>query len=125
MSAMKTHGCDDKLIKSVAFLCIAGLLVCCSETPTRESRLSPQTTSACGNGVLDKDEACDGELLRLKSCTALGYAAGALACTAACTYDVDLCVVPDGCGDGVLSPDEECDGNLGQHVRKRSGPPAV
>lgn len=66
---------------------------------------------ACGNGVRDGDEECDGQDVGASACVDLGFAGGALGCTQACTLDFSQCTQ---CGNGTIDADEECDGaNLG------------
>ncbi|RLB60635.1 MAG: hypothetical protein DRI90_13260 [Deltaproteobacteria bacterium] len=62
---------------------------------------------ACGNGVVDTGEECDGSNLAGQDCAALGYAAGELLCSASCTIDAAAC--EDLCGDGVVGNSETCD----------------
>jgi hypothetical protein len=64
------------------------------------------TSSACGDGIADPGEACDGEDLGGATCESEGFDRGALACTAICQLDTSGC---EGCGDEVLGPGEECD----------------
>ncbi len=45
----------------------------------------------CGNGALDLGEQCDPGLALAESCGSLGHGAGALACSATCTYDTRSC----------------------------------
>lgn len=66
----------------------------------------PADTSACGNGIADSSEECDSTDLGGQTCTALGFARGNLACTAACKLDTSGCTH---CGDGVVGQDEQCD----------------
>ena len=49
----------------------------------------------CGDGVATGDESCDGDDLLGLSCDALGFASGALACTAECMLNTTACVVAD------------------------------
>jgi hypothetical protein len=47
---------------------------------------------ACGDGVVDIGEQCDGSDLNGFTCVDLGYAGGELACDpVTCTYDASLC----------------------------------
>lgn len=52
---------------------------------------------SCGDGVLDGDEACDGEDLGGLACTDLGmgFVGGTLACDDACNFDTSACTDED------------------------------
>jgi hypothetical protein len=77
--------------------------------PTSNASNDPSAPpSVCGNGVLEDDEACDGDDLGGKDCTSFGFDMGTLSCAVDCSYDTSFCSVP-GCGDGVLMGGEECD----------------
>jgi hypothetical protein len=68
---------------------------------------------ACGDGIVNGAESCDGANLGGETCVTLGYATGTLACTAGCGYDVSGCVATT-CGNGTIESPESCDGaNLG------------
>lgn len=64
---------------------------------------------ACGNGVVDAGEECDGTDLAGLDCTALGggFAGGTLACADDCTLDASGCTT---CGNGAIDAGEACDG---------------
>jgi hypothetical protein len=47
---------------------------------------------ACGDGVRDSAEVCDGSDLGGSTCHGLGYHSGTLACTAGCTFDTSGCL---------------------------------
>jgi hypothetical protein len=66
-------------------------------------------TAACGNGVRETGEACDGADLGAFDCTSIGYASGALSCQPNCHFNVDQCVANPVCGNGILEINEECD----------------
>ena len=94
---------------------------------------------ACGDGILQRDEACEGEVPEGMSCADHGFNSGSLACAAcridsAGCFDVELCdavgdedgngdadcddeaceghfACPD-CGDGVIQQGEMCDGSI-------------
>jgi hypothetical protein len=61
----------------------------------------------CGNGVAEDGEECDANDLADASCDDFGFAAGVLACGAACTLITDACFT---CGDGMIGLPETCDG---------------
>ncbi len=65
---------------------------------------------ACGNGVLEAGETCDGSELGGEDCVSLGWFLGSIACAADCTYDVSGCVGggPE-CGNWVVDWGEQCD----------------
>jgi hypothetical protein len=73
----------------------------------------PDTTSGdgpppgCGNGQLDDDEDCDGDLFAV-TCEDFGFDGGELSCGPNCNVNTAGCF---GCGNGSLEPGEECDGN--------------
>ena len=98
----------------------------------------PTPDPACGNGVIESGEVCDGIDLKGLSCTDLGYAAGTLKCKAdcsgtdtsaclECTDDshcaertdgktkctANKCVKPETpeCGNGIVETGEDCDKN--------------
>jgi sugar lactone lactonase YvrE len=66
-------------------------------------------SGACGNGVVDAGELCDGAELDGASCATRGFFGGVLACTSSCVFDTRQC---DRCGDGIVdaADGEECDG---------------
>ncbi len=70
--------------------------------------------SACGNGMLEADEECDGTNLGgLTTCADLeGFDEGALSCNPDCTLSVDACIAWE-CGNGVPEGFEHCDGDEG------------
>jgi Lamin Tail Domain len=56
--------------------------------------MGDETAAACGDGVAEGTEACDGEDLGGQTCTDLpGLAGGTLACTTACTLDTTGCTI--------------------------------
>jgi cysteine-rich repeat protein len=64
---------------------------------------------ACGDGVVESSEQCDGGDLHGKSCNDLGFSSGTLACNASCRFDTTACTPSSACGDGVLDVGEQCD----------------
>ena len=69
------------------------------------------TPAACGNGLIDGTEQCDGINLRGESCETQGFVGGTLGCAADCTaFDVNGCTVGPVCGDNVDELPEVCDG---------------
>jgi hypothetical protein len=80
---------------------------------------SCQTT--CGNGMLDPDESCDGDLFRgSHTCDEANLGSGPLACDH-CEYDLSVCPMRASCGNGVREDWEACDGLL---VDPQQGPPS-
>jgi cysteine-rich repeat protein len=53
----------------------------------------------CGNGALDPNEVCDGDLLGGLDCTSFGFDAGTLLCSD-CLADITGCTSPEDCFDG-------------------------
>ena len=56
---------------------------------------------ACGNGVIDVGEQCDGNNLNGQDCVTGGFAGGTLQCSLACQYDASLCHDGDCCTDNL------------------------
>lgn len=61
---------------------------------------------ACGDGVLDAREQCDGAELGGQTCETQGFGGGALGCTAACALDTQGCAT---CGNDMVEAGEDCD----------------
>lgn len=79
------------------------------------------SASSCGDAIVDEDEQCDGASLGGQTCASIGFSGGALACSAACTFDTSRCChaacvgkcggAPDGCSgkcDGACPAGEAC-----------------
>jgi hypothetical protein len=66
------------------------------------------TPSDCGNGTIDRGEACDGEDFGGATCESLGAGTGELACTSSCEILTALCVQVESCND-LLDNDENGD----------------
>ena len=74
---------------------------------------SDDSGSDCGNGKVEGSENCDTAELGGATCQTIkgNFTGGALACTAACTFDTSGCTsAPETCNNGVLDPGEDCDG---------------
>jgi hypothetical protein len=86
---------------------VAGLAGACNCGAQSGSR-----PPACGDGVAQPAELCDGnDLGFFDTCVSLGFASGALGCAPDCQYDTTACVPAPVCGNGVReAPSEECDG---------------
>src|SRR5690349_4765154 len=78
-----------------------------SEDSASESS-SSEGGGTCGNDVVEPGEACDGDDLDGQDCVSQGFIAGALACSASCTFDYAAC---SNCGDGNQGGTEVCDGS--------------
>jgi len=61
----------------------------------------------CGDGLVEREEACDGEVLAGRTCLTQGFYQGTLRCTATCTLDGSGC--SGSCGDGMVNGPETCD----------------
>jgi hypothetical protein len=61
----------------------------------------------CGDGMVEQEEACDGEVLAGRTCVTQGFYQGTLHCTASCTLDTSSC--SGSCGDGMVNGPERCD----------------
>jgi hypothetical protein len=61
----------------------------------------------CGDGVVEQEEACDGDVLAGRSCATQGFYQGTARCTAGCTLDTSGC--SGSCGDGIVNGPETCD----------------
>jgi hypothetical protein len=72
--------------------------------------------TTCGNDILERNEACDGQALSVTRCDEQGWEATApLRCNERCEMDSTGCMNPDSlqrCGNGVVEPQygEECEG---------------
>ncbi len=67
--------------------------------------------AACGNGIADGVEECDGADLKGRTCQQLGYDGGSLACSSDCTLLVSGCTGDPVCGNGLIESGEQCDGD--------------
>lgn len=77
--------------------------------------------SSCGNGMLDENEDCDGDLFRgAKSCDEARLGSGPLACSQ-CRVDLSVCPMRASCGNGMREEWEACDGLL---IDPEQGPPS-
>ena len=69
-----------------------------------------KVTDACGDGILDPNEACDLSQFGANTCLTEGYYTGDLVCNADCTLEVSGCSLT--CGDGLVQIEhEDCDRN--------------
>jgi cysteine-rich repeat protein len=65
--------------------------------------------AVCGDGIIGRNELCDGVDLDGETCESQGFDAGTLGCTNRCAFDTSLCVFFS-CGDGAANGGEDCDG---------------
>jgi hypothetical protein len=72
------------------------------DAPTPDAHLA-----VCGDGLVEQEEACDGNVLAGRSCLTQGFYEGTLHCTASCTLDAGGC--SGSCGDGIVNGPETCD----------------
>lgn len=83
--------------------------------------------STCGNGELDENEGCDGDMFRhAQSCDDAMLGSGPLGCNE-CEVDLSVCPMRASCGNGQLEDWETCDGNLSREPRscEEAGLPGV
>lgn len=66
---------------------------------------------ACGDGLAEAPEACDGADLAGQTCADFGLVDGTLACLGDCTVDLSKCESPPTCNNGQLDRGELCDGD--------------
>jgi hypothetical protein len=79
---------------------------------------------SCGNGQLDKFEACDSPtLLGVERCLDINAGNGDLSCTVECTFDYSDCSAPPSGWESPSTPvDEEESCTLGASALRRSAP---
>jgi hypothetical protein len=63
---------------------------------------------ACGNGVVDGFDACDGNDLGGATCADQGCSGGTPVCTSGCQLDYSTCTGCIFCGNGTCEPGEDC-----------------
>ncbi|HEX3763332.1 MAG TPA: hypothetical protein VHW23_31775 [Kofleriaceae bacterium] len=63
--------------------------------------------AVCGDGLVEQEEACDGDVFAGRTCLTQGFYQGTLGCTASCTLDTSGC--SGACGDGIVNGPETCD----------------
>lgn len=90
-------------MKKVLFcMCISAMFItACDDS---------DSSSVCGNGILEKGEECDGNAgLENLTCSDLKTGStGSLGCTKTCTIDISKCTTCN--HNGIKDADEECDG---------------
>ena len=107
--------CDGTLFANAADNCVTylgegatGQLSCLNCKITTTGCVAPDK---CGNGQLDENEKCDGDLFGDATCSSLlEGSSGSLSCIACTTIDTTGCEVPNLCNNGDIDENEECDG---------------
>jgi hypothetical protein len=84
-----------------------GEAVCTESCTIDTSDCHNEGDPICGNGNLEEDEPCDGELMGDQDCTDYGFEHGELTCSPTCTVQTTGC---GSCGDGTKNGPEACDG---------------
>ncbi len=86
-----------------------------TEDPTTDESSSSSTSetdtdaAACGNGIVEDGEQCDGENLDGQDCASLELGNGTLACGDTCMFDPSGCTTRS-CGNDEIEGAEVCDG---------------
>ena len=91
---------------------VVGLSACGDDSTSVNANNTNANDTACGNGVAEIDEMCDGADLHGQTCESLGHDSGTLACTNECTWDTSGCEGSPSCGDGTVDQGEECDDGI-------------
>ncbi|MDY0004136.1 MAG: DUF4215 domain-containing protein [Polyangia bacterium] len=102
-------GCSDQCKRE--FVC--GDQLCQREVGENCERCRSDCCPNCGNGVLEPllGEWCDRNELGGRTCEALGFTGGLLACTDYCTFDTAGCAgTGPSCGNNQAEYGEACDG---------------
>lgn len=73
---------------------------------TAACALDETACTACGDGVIDAGETCDGANLGGQTCASQGFDAGQLSCSATCALATGSCVTYV-CGNGACDPGED------------------
>jgi hypothetical protein len=84
-----------------------GEAVCTEDCTVDTSDCHNEGDGICGNGNLEENEPCDGELMGDQDCTDFGFEHGTLTCSPTCTVQTTGC---GSCGDGTKNGPEICDG---------------
>ena len=78
--------------------------------------------AACGNGIREGSEQCDGADLGGASCASQNCSGGTPTCSSTCTLSYSSCTGCQVCGNGVREGVEVCDGSdLGGHTCQSEG----
>ncbi len=67
---------------------------------------STSSGATCGDGVIDGDEACDGDALDGATCASVGFVGGTLGCDGSCALDTTGCSAVAACDNGVDDDDD-------------------
>jgi hypothetical protein len=94
------------LVSSVMLCGVGGCLVDFSIGNADRS----DAVAACGNGLIETGEECDGSNLAGRTCQDLGFESGTITCGLDCKLDRQDCI--GGCGNARLESPEECDDGL-------------
>jgi len=81
---------------------------------TTDDRLlvvSKSGAEACGNGVINTGEDCDGSNLNSSTCASLSWSSGTLKCDASCHFDFNSCISNPCNNNNKKEKGEECDGS--------------
>lgn len=107
---------DVNTCKGYSSAYASGDLSCNSDCTVNTSACVIASTSKCGNGTIDGNEACDKKAFYLDISTCAeysnAYASGNLSCNSDCTVNTSACKTKaeNNCGNGKLDDDEWCDG---------------
>lgn len=77
------------------------------DAPAPDGPAPDAHVAVCGDGVVEQEEACDGDVLAGRTCLTQGFYQGTLRCTPVCTLDTSGC--SGSCGDGIVNGPETCD----------------
>lgn len=101
-----------KTCESIVGTGSVGTLACTSSCEIDAAYCS--APSACGNGIINSGEKCDGKNLNGETCaTVVGTGStGTLSCLSNCVgFDTSRCTAAASCGNGLIEAGEACDGD--------------
>lgn len=99
------------MYRSLLILALSAVLACGGERTRRTPGPEVQPVPACGDGIIDEGEQCDGSNLVDQTCELQGFDFGTLLCSDTCQFVTSQCVRR--CGNGEIDPGEACDGAIG------------